>query len=133
MNVVLDTNVVVSGHLNPHGAPALLLDLAVGRRIFLAHDSRVLAEYAEVLARPKFKIPPDRRRAFLDLVRAFGPGFTCVPWKHPLPDPSDEAFLAVASAAHAPLITGNLRHFPAPARAGVKVLSVVDFLKALAS
>lgn len=129
MTAVLDTNVIISGHLNAHGTPALVLDMVVGRMLSLAYDSRILAEYEEVLARPKFRIPPDRRHAFLALVKAFGTSVACEPWPHALPDPSDEAFLAVAKISNSVLVTGNERHYPANIRDGVKVLSVSVFLR----
>ena len=56
MRVVLDTNVVVSGLLQPKGKPAQVLALALGGAVLVAHDKRILAEYADVLARPKFNI-----------------------------------------------------------------------------
>jgi len=44
------------------------------------------------------------------------------------PDPDDEPFLAVAEYTDAVLVTGNLKHFPAKACAGVQVLSPRGFL-----
>lgn len=45
-----------------------------------------------------------------------------------LPDPDDDAFLDVASAAAATLITGNIRHYPPGRRQGVTVLEPGEFL-----
>ena len=42
-----------------------------------------------------------------------------------------EAFLEIAVAADAPLVTGNLRHFPAALRAGADVLAPAAFLDRL--
>jgi predicted nucleic acid-binding protein len=44
-----------------------------------------------------------------------------------LPDPDDLPFLEVAAATQAPLISGNLRHFPPERRAGVLLLSPTEF------
>jgi hypothetical protein len=40
-----------------------------------------------------------------------------------LPDTSDEPFIATAHRAGATLVTGNERHYPAPQREGVAVVS----------
>ena len=54
MRIVLDTNVLVSALLSPHGAPAAVLQLVVTGRVVLCFDARVLSEYREVLRREKF-------------------------------------------------------------------------------
>jgi putative PIN family toxin of toxin-antitoxin system len=53
MKVVLDTNVVVSGLLQPKGNPAQVLALALAGAVQVCYGQRLLAEYAEVLARPR--------------------------------------------------------------------------------
>jgi hypothetical protein len=50
------------------------------------------------------------------------------PWPLALPEPKDAPFLALAHAAGAWLVTGNLKHFPKSARIGVTVLSPADYL-----
>jgi predicted nucleic acid-binding protein len=52
-------------------------------------------------------------------------------WPHPLPDPNDAPFLALAKTSGAWLVTGNLKHFPRTARCGVTVLSPADYLSHL--
>ena len=54
--IVLDTNVLVSAFLNPTGAPAQVLTLLLAGELKLLFDERILAEYAEVLARPRFAL-----------------------------------------------------------------------------
>ena len=57
--VVLDTNVVVSAFLHFSSVPGIILQEALaGRVIPLLHED-ILAEYNDVLRRPKFKF--DRR------------------------------------------------------------------------
>ena len=48
MRVVLDTNVLISGLLNPNGPPAAVLNLLVNAKLELLYDSRILQEYMEV-------------------------------------------------------------------------------------
>jgi hypothetical protein len=62
---IVDTNVLVSGLLSPSGPPGRLVDVLLGRRLRLALDDRIEAEYREVLARPKLGIEPIRHDAFL--------------------------------------------------------------------
>jgi hypothetical protein len=49
-------------------------------------------------------------------------------WPHASPDPRDLPFLALAHAAGAWLVTGNLKHFPEAVRNGVIVLSPAAYL-----
>ena len=63
---VIETNVVVSGLLNPHGASARVLDAVLDGRVKLVYDARILAEYREVLHRPRLKLAPEKITAFLD-------------------------------------------------------------------
>ena len=129
MIVVLDTNVLVSGLLRPHSKPATILRLVATGVLRVAYDERILAEYREVLARPKFPFPTDRIRVFLDQIETEGEAVAALPLKPDLPDPDDAPFLEVAVAARADaLITGNPRHYPARTRHGISVLDPAAFL-----
>lgn len=119
---VLDTNVLVLGLLSAQGPPGRLLDMVLLRRLKLAIDDRILAEYRAVLSRPKFSFSPERLRAIFNLMRY--QNFVSAP---PVPgveasEPADSVFLEVACASGNILVTGNLRHFPAETRGGVEVL-----------
>lgn len=123
---VLDTNVIVSGLLSPHGPPGRLLDMVLLRQLRLAVDDRIVAEYREVLSRPKFSISPERLGAIFNLMRyqrfvASRP----IPGMYALED-ADTVFLEVAAAAENILVTGNLRHFPKQTRGPVEVLSPAE-------
>ncbi len=132
MKVVLDTNVMVSGFLSPHGAPAQILYRFTQGDIELLYDVRILEEYREVLGRDKFGLVEDAVRQFLKRVEEEGQLIIPRPLSRRLPDPDDEPFLEVATEGHAEaLITGNLRHFPRVATAGVLVLTPHDFLNRL--
>ena len=54
MRFVIDSNVVVSAMLSPHAPPAQVIRLALQGDLGLLYDGRILAEYREVLMRPKF-------------------------------------------------------------------------------
>ena len=126
----MDTNVLVSGLLSPFGPPAEVVRLVTANRVRLLYDPRILAEYQQVLARPRFSFAPSRVEALLSQIEADGELVTAEPLAEPLPDPDDEAFLAVAVTGKAQcLVTGNLRHFPAQDRQGMSVVSPREFVE----
>ena len=129
MRVVLDTNVLIAGLLSPFGPPAKVLQLLLGGKVRLCHDSRILWEYRQVMARPKFGFDSESVGRLLSVLESGGVLVTTMPWPLQLPDPSDAPFLEVAEAGSADyLITGNLRHFPRGKRRGVAVISPAEFL-----
>jgi putative PIN family toxin of toxin-antitoxin system len=134
MKVVLDTNVLVSGLLNPYGAPGSVLRLVAAGLVTVCHDPRILAEYETVLLRAKFGFRAGEVREFLAMIRTDGEAALARPLVHALPDPSDAPFLEVAAAAGAAcLVTGNAKHYPAHARQGVRVLAPGPFLSFFAT
>jgi putative PIN family toxin of toxin-antitoxin system len=132
MRIVLDTNVVVSGFLNPHHAPGLILQYIASGEIHLLYDARILAEYREVLRRPAFSLPETAISDFLDEVEAEGFPTVARPTAHRLSDRDDEPFLEVALTGKADyLVTGNLKHFPARSAQGVRVIAPRQFIDIL--
>lgn len=124
---VLDTNVVISGLLSPHGPPGRLIDALLARRLVIAYDDRILHEYREVLARAKFRFDADRVAAFLRIL-AFQIPVSAFPVKGlKASDPDDTVFLEVAAASEGKtLVTGNTKHFPPAGRGIVRVLAPVE-------
>ena len=51
MNVVLDTNVLVSGLISPFGPPADIVRLLAAGAIRVCYDACIFGEYREVLSR----------------------------------------------------------------------------------
>jgi len=129
--IVLDTNVLVSGIINPHGAPGRIVDLLRAGELRLAVDDRILAEYADVLRRAHLK----RYFAGLDIdhiveyLRGNSERVLAATRIAGLPDIHDAPFLETAKAAGVVLVTGNVRHLPAPKRLGVKVEAPAGFLR----
>ncbi|MCJ7676554.1 MAG: putative toxin-antitoxin system toxin component, PIN family, partial [Anaerolineales bacterium] len=72
MLVVIDTNVLVSGLINPDGPPARVVDLLLANVIQAAFDDRVLAEYDEVLTRKPFSFNRKHVQSLLDHIRLNG-------------------------------------------------------------
>jgi uncharacterized protein len=129
MLVVLDTNILVSALLSPFGPPARVLDLVLSGDIRVAYDDRLLAEYREVLARPKFGFAPEEVAAVLAYLESDGERVTARPLACELPDPDDLPFLEVAAEAGATLITGNAMHYPETLRGAVQVFAPREFIK----
>lgn len=130
MNVVLDTNVVVSGLLNPYGQCASILRLVLVKSIVPALDARIISEYDQVLRRPKFQFQEYLVDDFMESLKEAGVLITPSPLKSGLPDSSDLPFLEVAVASKADyLITGNTKHFPARLSKGVNVVTPAQFME----
>ncbi len=114
MRIVLDTNVLVSGMINPNGHPGRIVDLIREGLVDLVVDDRILAEYTEVLNRPKFK-PYFHASDVLDILVFLEQNahyIISTMQVTDLPDPDDTPFLESALTAVVPLITGNISHFP---------------------
>jgi putative PIN family toxin of toxin-antitoxin system len=109
--VVLDANILVSALLTPLGPPGRVLELALVGEVVMYYDSRIMAEYREVLGRPKYPFSSAQIAALLDQLQAVGVPTIGAPSVR-LPDPDDAPFAEVAEQAQAWLVTGNLRHYP---------------------
>ena len=122
MRVVIDTNVLVSGMLSPHGPPGRIVDAVLAKGLAVVYDDRILGEYRAVLRRPRFGFRPQDVDAFLDFVELSGEPAVGLLLTVVLPDPSDLPFLEVAAGGRADaLITGNAKHFR-PRRGSHRVL-----------
>lgn len=131
MRIVLDTNVLVSGLLNPHGPPGRIVDLLLAGELAIVYDDRVLAEYGEVLSRPRFGFDSHEIEHILDLIEDDGTPASVAPLDPPdFPDPDGLPFLELAAAIEPHLlVTGNTRHFPPETRtAHVRVESPREFV-----
>lgn len=125
LKVVLDTNVLVSSLLTK-GPPALIVDFAVQGKVIPFYDTRILAEYWEVLTRPKFTFSSTQViRLIEDLVRIGLAVQIDTPSKIPMIDENDRKFYDTAKSSGAFLITGNLKHFPGKSF----IVSPAEFLR----
>lgn len=108
IKIVVDTNVVISGTLVDSGLPASILDLATNRKIRMIVSAHILAEYEEVLRRPRFKIGTTRINEIFTVIRKTSllvkPSNTISISRYE----SDNRFYECAEAGNADfLITGN--------------------------
>ena len=122
IRVVIDTNVVVSAALVGHGFPAAVLDLVFAGDLVPCVSAAVLAEYDDVLSRPRIRVKAARVHAIRETIATVA---VVVEPKVPLnvcSDPDDNAIMECAVEAHADfVIPGNTRDFPAEHQ--VKALS----------
>lgn len=131
MRAVVDTNILVSGLLGTSSPPSEVVMAIATDRIRPVVCAEIVAEYRDVLARPRLRIRPDRAAELLKMIEQTAdwvtvPAFAGVP---PLPDPDDWPFFAAARVAACPLITGNVRHFPADM--GVRVMTAREWVEAI--
>jgi putative PIN family toxin of toxin-antitoxin system len=131
MRVVIDTDVMVSGVLNPYGSPGRIVNAILAETISVLHDDRILSEYREVLLRPIFGFPRSDVEMLLDFVGSAGEHVSAKPLSLVLPDPDDLPFLEVATSGGADaLITGNIKHLrPRRGKHSVLVATPADFLR----
>ena len=138
MRIVLDTNVLVSALRNEDGSPALVVDIILTGAIKLVYSGGILAEYREVVARPRLQLDPAMAQELCDELAALGeevdpadihksPLSILMPPPGHFPDPDDAMFVAVALLGDADaIVTGNAKHFTKVVRP--PVYSPSDFL-----
>ncbi len=130
MKVVLDTNILVSGLLQPFSAAGDIVRMVARGELHLSYDARILWEYKEVLGRARFSFEEGEVEDLLEQVEASGSAVAAGPLLKRLPDPDDEPFLEVALAGQVScLVTGNLKHYPLKRRGGMRVVSPREFLE----
>ncbi|MDQ7827054.1 MAG: putative toxin-antitoxin system toxin component, PIN family [Candidatus Eremiobacteraeota bacterium] len=128
--VVIDTNVFVSGTLNPDNLPGKILFLMACPGTFEHLISReIFLEYSEVIRRAKFRLSNEKidaaLKVVLDTAIVLSPGHSFVI----SPDPDDNKFLECAFEGKAHfLVTGNKKHFPFPTFYGTKIVTPEEFI-----
>ena len=113
---VLDTNVIVSAMLRWQSVPGSLLELAFDGVIVPVLNEEIVAEYRNVLARPKFHLTEEIIEDFISGITERGVFVDAETLAWDLPDANDKVFYEVVmeerKSEDAYLVTGNLRHFP---------------------
>ena len=114
INIVLDTNILVSAAWSPGRNAGNILYACFSGKFNVCYDFRILEEYERVLHYPKFHFSEWEIQAVLDpLIKN---GISVIP--DPVlnvsfeRDESDRKFYEVACFCNAFLVTGNLVHYP---------------------
>ena len=113
---ILDTNVLVSALLKNGSIPWQVMEEAMRGDIIPVINDSILAEYENVLKRPKFKFDKRAVKVFLDEIKKRAvfaePGL----FEDVVLDEKDVIFYAVLMEKRKEeetyLVTGNLKHFP---------------------
>jgi putative PIN family toxin of toxin-antitoxin system len=112
LSVVLDTNVLVSALIIQGSIPDHIITMVKNRLLQTRYNNAILAEYREVLSRPKFNFRvEDIQRAVSGIIRT-GIIVDTIASSFSMSDETDRKFYDVAKTASAILITGNTKHYP---------------------
>lgn len=114
---VIDTNVIVSAMLKFQSVPGQVVSEVLLGDITPLLCDEIVAEYREVLARPKFKFDQSVVEILIDGIIDRGIFLDAVPVDEVVPDPKDVVFYEVVMEGRkerddAYLVTGNIKHFP---------------------
>lgn len=112
---VIDTNVLVSAAIsrNSLSSTVKVISHMFEGDIVPVYNEEILAEYTEVLRRPKFHLKEENIKILTDYIERYGIHSGRVPYNGLLPDEKDRPFYEVSlSIDDSFLVTGNLKHFP---------------------
>lgn len=113
---VIDTNVLVSAMLKTGSMPGQVAAEALNGDIIPILNDEIIAEYEDVLNRPKFRFDKRAVKVLLDELkkRAVYSDYGLI--EDEIPDPKDVVFYAILmekrKGKDAYLVTGNIKHFP---------------------
>ena len=131
MRVILDTNVLLSGLLNPHGKPAELLAAWRLGQFDLVTSAEQLIELADVVRRPSLRtrLVPAHVGRFINDLRELALVIQRLPAVDRSSDPADNFLLAMAEASRADfLVSGDRSGVLALVRHGsTRILGVAAF------
>lgn len=113
---VIDTNVLVSAMLKWDSVPGSIMELAFDGPIIPLINKEILAEYREVLRRPRFHLTEEIVDIVVGNIESKGIFVDADTIDVGLPDPKDRVFYEVVMEERkeedAYLVTGNIKHFP---------------------
>ena len=115
IHAVIDTNVLVSVLLakSEDSSVIKLIDAVLNGKIIPLFNNEIVAEYTEVLSRPKFNFDKEMRELLVERIVFLGEDADRTAYPESLPDEDDRVFYEVALGTDdAYLVTGNLQHFP---------------------
>jgi putative PIN family toxin of toxin-antitoxin system len=102
----------VSALLSKLGNPAKIYKMFLTGTLDLVVNEDILAEYEDVLHRPRLRIPASDADIVLSSIRQYGEIVQPIPSTDAMPDEDDRVFYDTARTAEAYLVTGNTKHYP---------------------
>ena len=108
IRVVIDTNVLVSALLTSGGLPEAVINLAISGELHWFTSEPVLAEYEDVLKRPRLAIDARKAAEAMARIRAIVSIVSPAVRVAAASGPDDNYFLECAEAAHAHYLVDDL-------------------------
>lgn len=115
MQVVIDTNIIVSALLNPNGVCYLFLDRVLAGAYDVVVSKAIMSEYKDVLRRPQFGFDDEDISYLMDwflenalIVEVNEKDYL----QENMVDEKDIPFYVTAKATKSRLVTGNIKHYP---------------------
>ena len=124
LNVVLDTNIIISAAISKNGNPAKVMNMALEKSVQAYYSTEIMNEYKEVLSRPEFNFDSEKQKSFILGMKTAGIQIEPVASDVSMTDEDDRIFYDVAYTTGAILISGNTRHYPPDSF----VMTPTDFL-----
>jgi putative PIN family toxin of toxin-antitoxin system len=115
MQIVIDTNVIVSAFLNPKGNTAIFMDKVFGGCYDIIVTETILMEYDDVLHRSKFHFKESTIKYIISWFRNYGIMIEVDENDYPkdlMVDEKDAPFYVAARCTKSRLVTGNIKHYP---------------------
>ena len=113
INIVLDTNIIISAVISAEGNPAKIIKMvSADENMQIYYSLAIFAEYKRVLAYERLNFSEEKRVRAINLIEKYGISIQPEISRIPLPDESDRIFYDTAKTVNAYLITGNLQHYP---------------------
>ncbi|MEM6598391.1 MAG: putative toxin-antitoxin system toxin component, PIN family [Cyanobacteria bacterium P01_C01_bin.69] len=133
--IVIDTNVLISGTRSSKGAAFRLLQLVGSNRFDIHLSVPLVLEYQDVLSRSSMTLPHapadvEKLIAFHCFIATHHRIFFL--WRSFLPDPKDDMVLELAVKASCDfIVTYNSRDFRGVEKFGVKIATPAEFLNVI--
>jgi putative PIN family toxin of toxin-antitoxin system len=129
--IVIDTNVIVPALIQRSYPNFIINELFIGQKFQLCVSDELLAEYYEVLARPKFARFPDfflRAETLLVAIEASSQKYTPTIKLNVISDVDDNMTLQLADVCLANfIITGNTTDFTFPLYKQTKIVTPKEY------
>lgn len=125
---VVDTNVLVSALWtnNPMAPTKRVLDLLSTKEIVPLYNDEVIAEYQDVLNRPKFPFNSQEVEDLINFIVETGLDTTRTLYEGEMPDEDDRVFYEISlTEEDSFMVTGNMKHYPRVP----KVVTPAEFLE----
>jgi putative PIN family toxin of toxin-antitoxin system len=128
INIVLDTNIIVSGLQSNKGASFKILSL-VNKDIFKINLSTPLVKEYEYVMKKLDILDNDKRETFLNYICSVGNKHSIFYlWRPFLKDPEDDFILELAVKSSSIIITHNIKDFKNSDKLGIKAITPQEFL-----